>query len=62
MTKILLADKKNFINEFSLTLEKRKVYQNKNLLEVKRIIQDVKSNKDKAILKYEKKFSLKKKH
>ena len=60
MTKILLADKKNFINEFSLTLEKRKVYQNKNLLEVKRIIQDVRSNKDKAILKYEKKFSLKK--
>tara|TARA_Y100001958_G_C21232731_1_gene558653 strand:+ start:1401 stop:2699 length:1299 start_codon:yes stop_codon:yes gene_type:complete len=60
MIKILFADKKNFLKEFSTILEKRKLFQNQNISEVKRIIKDVKSQKDRAILSYEKKYSKKK--
>ncbi len=55
--KILNGDKKNFIQELTKFLVKRKDTQSKNLSIVKRIINDVQSNGDKAIFKYEKKFS-----
>ena len=55
--KILNGDKKNFIQELTKFLVKRKDTQSKNLSIVKRIVNDVQSNGDKAIFKYEKKFS-----
>ena len=50
---------KNFFNQLKKFLEKRKIDQNQNSAFVKKIIIDVKKNKDNAILKYEKKFNKK---
>ena len=59
--KILNGDKRNFIQELTKFLNVRRNTQSKNLFMVKRIVNDVRSNGDKAIFKYEKKFSKKKK-
>ena len=55
--KILNGDKRNFIQELTKFLNVRKETQSKNLFMVKRIVNDVRSNGDKAIFKYEKKFT-----
>jgi len=55
--KILNGDKRNFIQELSKFLNERKDTQSKNIFMVKRIVNDVQSNGDKAILKYEKRFT-----
>ena len=59
--KILNGDKRNFIQELTKFLNVRKNTQSKNLFMVKRIVNDVRSNGDKAIFKYEKKFAKTKK-
>jgi len=59
--KILNGDKRNFIQELTKFLKVRKNTQSKNLFMVKRIVNDVRSNGDKAIFKYEKKFTKTKK-
>ena len=59
--KILNGDKRNFIQELTKFLNVRKDTQSKNLFMVKRIVNDVRSNGDKAIFKYEKKFTKTKK-
>ena len=57
MLKILKANKKNFLKNLELVLQKRTA-KNSNLdLKVKTIINDVKRNKDKALIKYEQKYS-----
>ena len=55
--KILNGDKRNFIQELTKFLNVRKDTQSKNLFMVKRIVNDVRSNGDKAIFKYEKRFT-----
>ena len=55
--KILNGDKRNFIQELTKFLNVRKDTQSKNLFMVKRIVNDVRSKGDKAIFKYEKKFT-----
>ena len=59
--KILNGDKRNFIQELTKFLNVRRNTQSKNLFMVKRIVNDVRSNGDKAIFKYEKKFTKTKK-
>ena len=59
--KILNGDKRNFIQELTKFLNARRNTQSKNLFMVKRIVNDVRSNGDKAIFKYEKKFTKTKK-
>ena len=55
--KNIIYKDKNFFNQLKKFLEKRKIDQNQNSSIVKKIIMDVKKNKDNAILKYEKKFN-----
>ena len=55
--KELNANSNNFIKILINLLDKRKIIQSKNINNVKTIIENVKINKDKAILKYEKKYS-----
>ena len=57
MLKFLNYNKKNSINNLESILNKRKSTQKNQTLIVKKIIFDVKKNGDKAIIKYEKKFS-----
>ena len=61
MLKYLNGDQKNFIEQLDHILSKRKITDTKKLKVVKKIISDVIKNKDKALLKYEKKFSKNKK-
>ena len=56
MLKYINAGQKNFNLKLESILEKRRLPESKNLLIVKKIINDVKKKKDKAVLKYEKKF------
>ncbi len=53
----LNSNKRNFINKLEIILNKRRVQDSKKYLLVKKIIKDIKKNKDKALIKYEKKFS-----
>ena len=55
--KELNANSNNFIKILINLLDKRKIIQSKNSNNVKTIIENVKIKKDKAILKYEKKYS-----
>ena len=55
--KELNANSNNFIKILINLLDKRKIIQGKNINNVKTIIENVKIKKDKAILKYEKKYS-----
>ena len=54
---ILSSEKKNFNKILERILIQRKKKLNSNTVSVSRIIQDVKKNGDKALLKYEKKFN-----
>ncbi len=54
---ILSSEKKNFDKVLERILIQRKKKLNSNTVSVSRIIQDVKKNGDKALLKYEKKFN-----
>ena len=57
----LNSNKKNFLASLETIINKRRAQNPKNHLLVKKIIQDVKKNKDKALIKYEKKYSKKNK-
>ena len=57
MLKFLNYNKKNSLTSLEAVLNKRKSTQNNKTLIVKKIILNVKKNGDKAIIKYEKKFS-----
>jgi len=53
----LNSNKKNFINKLEIILNRRREQDSRKYLLVKKIIKDIKKNKDKALIKYEKKFS-----
>ena len=57
MLKLIKANQKNFLSKLDLILQKRKIQNPKIDLKVKNIINDIKKNKDVALIKYEKKFS-----
>ena len=57
MLKLIKSNQKNFLAKLDIILQKRKVNNPKIDLKVKGIIQDVKKNKDSALIKYEKKYS-----
>ncbi len=57
MLKFLNADKKNFPKQLELILNSRKLKQQNQSSTVKKILNDVKKNGDKAVIGYEKKFS-----
>ena len=57
MLKLIKSNQKNFLAKLDIILQKRKIRNTKIDLSVKNIIQDVKKNKDKALIKYEKKYS-----
>ena len=62
MLKILKLNKKNSFNTLGNILNKRKSTQKNNTTVVQQIISNVKKNGDKAVIKYEKKFSKLKTH
>ena len=62
MLKLLKLNKKNSVNTLENILNKRKSTQKNNTTTVKKIISNVKKNGDKAVIKYEKKFSKLKTH
>ena len=55
--KILSSNNKNFYNELDKILDRRKVDDRTTLKIVEKIIDDVRKNKDKALIKYEKRFN-----
>ena len=57
MLKYLNYNKKNSLNNLEILLNKRKSTQKNQTSVVKKIISNVKKNGDKAVIKYEKKFS-----
>ena len=57
MLKFIKANKKNFLENLENILQKRKLQNPTIDLRVKKIIQDIKKNKDIALIKYEKKYS-----
>ena len=57
MIKVLDSKKKNFNFSFENIIERRKINNSYNLNTVRKIVNDVKKNKDKALIKYEKKFN-----
>ena len=57
MIKILNCNNKNYINKLIKFLDERRVEKNNDTKVVSKIIKDVKKNKFKALLKYEKRFS-----
>ena len=57
MVKVLNSNNRSFIRELDKLLSIRKKKIQSNSVSVTNIIKDVKRNKDKAILKYEKKFN-----
>ena len=57
MLKLIKANQKNFLLKLDVILQKRKVQNPKIDKRVKSIIQDIKKNKDIALIKYEKKYS-----
>jgi histidinol dehydrogenase len=57
MLRLIKANQKNFLSKLDFILNKRKS-KNPNIdLKIKTIINDIKKNKDLALIKYEKKFS-----
>ena len=58
MLKFLDANKKNFSKKLESTLNMRKINQKNQSVSVKKIIEEVKKIGDKALIKYEKKFSI----
>jgi len=57
MLKFLDSNKKNFSKKLESTLNMRKINQKNQSVSVKKIIEEVKKRGDKALIKYEKKFS-----
>ena len=57
MLKFFNANQLNFFKKLKTTLDKRKINQSSHSIEVKKILSDVKNQGDKALLKFEKKFS-----
>ena len=57
MLKLIKSNQKNFLAKLEIILQKRKLKDHKIDLKVKNIIQDVKKNKDSAVIKYEKRYS-----
>jgi histidinol dehydrogenase len=57
MLKLIKSNQKNFLSKLSLILERRKSKSLNIDSKIKFIIQDVKKNKDIALIKYEKKYS-----
>ena len=57
MLKLIKSNQKNFLVKLNIVLQKRKIQNPKIDLIVKNIIEDIKKNKDKALIKYEKKYS-----
>ena len=55
--KVLDSNKKNFDKTIDSLLSKRKKKIQSSSVSVKKIVEDVKKNGDKAVLKYEKRFS-----
>ena len=57
MLKLIKSNQKNFLHKLNLILEQRK-FKNTNIEgKIKSIINDVKKNKDLALVKYERKYS-----
>ncbi len=56
--KILNRDKKNFFTDLDKIIKPRKIVDKYTLKKVEKIIDDVRLNKDKALIYYEKKFNL----
>ncbi|MBL6857286.1 MAG: histidinol dehydrogenase [Pelagibacteraceae bacterium] len=57
MLKLIKANQKNFLEKLSIILQKRKIHNPTIDKKVKNIIQDIKKNKDSALIKYEKRYS-----
>ena len=57
MIKILDSKNSNYLSKLKLILEKRKLGSKINTDNVIKIVKDIKKNKRKALIKYEKKFS-----
>ena len=57
MLKFLNFSKKRSLKNLEIILNKRKLTQKNQTFFVNKIISDVKKNGDKAVLKYERKFS-----
>ena len=57
MIKIFKCSGKNYQSKLALFLEKRKKFEKASTKKVIKIISDVKKNRTKALLKYERKFS-----
>ena len=57
MLKLLKSNQKNFLEKLNLILQKRKLQDPKIDLKTKKIILDIKKNKDTALIKYEKKYT-----
>ena len=57
MLKLIKSNQKNFLSKLDNILQKRKQKDPKIDLKIRNIIQDIKKNKDKALIKYEKKYS-----
>ena len=58
MLKNLNGNSKNFFHKLNFLLKKRRFNDTAINLSVKNIINDVKKNRDKSLIKFEKKFSL----
>ena len=57
MIKVLNCNSKNYINKLIKFLNLRRLDKNVDVKIVSKILKDVKKNKFKAVLKYEKRFS-----
>jgi len=57
MLKLIKSKQKNFLIKLNTLLQKRKLQNPKIDFKVKKIIKDIKKNKDIALIKYEKKYS-----
>ena len=57
MLKLIKSDQKNFLAKLDIILQKRKLQNPIIDLKTRNIIQDIKKNKDVALIKYEKKYS-----
>ncbi|MDC0472900.1 histidinol dehydrogenase [Pelagibacteraceae bacterium] len=57
MLKYLDGNKKDFLNKLEIILSKRTIQKSKKSLIVKNIINNIKKDRDKALIKYEKKFT-----
>ena len=55
--RILDSNKKNFYTELDKIIEKRKKINQSSLREVEKIMNNVRRNKDRALIFYEKKFN-----